>query len=383
MTTQDARRPITLLALVLLLLPVLLACGGGDATSTPAATATTAAAANGGAPSQPPAANTVAPTSTVQPATMATASPDPNAFSNPVYGNNFPDPFILKAGGVYYAYATNNGIKKYQLLKSKDLVNWAEGPDPLPELPAWATKDTWAPEVLRRKDGKYVLYLTARSSTPRASEDNALCIDAAIGDSPEGPFKDPDGKPLVCQVAEGGSIDASPFQDPDGGLYLQWKNDGNCCGLPTYIYSQKLSPDGMKLTGKPARLVKQDRSWEGPLIEAPTMWKQDGKYYLFFSANAFYNETYAVGYATCKGPLGPCKDAPENPILTTSERAVGPGHQSIIADDDGELWMAYHAWPPDAVGSVSPGRVFWIDKLVFKNGKPDVLGPTEKPQPLP
>ena len=118
-------------------------------------------------------------------------------------------------------------------------------------------------------------------------------------------------------------------------------------------------------------------------MEAPTLWRRGRTYFLFFSANAYNTESYAVGYATCRGPLGPCRDAAENPILDTACRAAGPGHQAIVEDDDGETWLVYHAWPPDSVGAVDPGRVLWIDRLLWKDGTPDVAGPTCTPQDRP
>jgi hypothetical protein len=61
----------------------------------------------------------------------------------------------------------------------------------------------------------------------------------------------------------------------------------------------------------------------------------------------------------------------------------GPGHGSIVRDDDGDSWFVYHAWPPDAVGSEFPGRVLWIDRLTIEDGKPVIRGPTCKQQPRP
>src|SRR5439155_8721279 len=59
-------------------------------------------------------------------------------FTNPVFDRDFPDPFVLKAGDTYYAYATNGNGKQVQTLTSKDLVHWAPGPDALPKLGSWA-----------------------------------------------------------------------------------------------------------------------------------------------------------------------------------------------------------------------------------------------------
>ena len=303
----------------------------------------------------------------------------PETFANPVYEANFPDPFVLRVGETYHAYSTNDAEANVPTLRSEDLVHWEKGGDAMPRLAPWvAPGKTWAPEVLARRGGGYVLYYTAASAA-----DGRQCLGRAVSDSPEGPFVDREEGPFVCQVGEGGSIDASPFLDGDGTPYLLWKNDGNAVGRDTYIYSQKMSADGLDLLGRPVRLFKQGAAWEGELVEAPVMWRRAGRYYLFYSANAYYDESYAVGYATCKGPLGPCEKSPENPILKTGEGAVGPGHVAVVEDGAGRSWVAYHAWPPDAVGSVYPGRVLWLDRLTWKGGKPEVEGPTKAEQRAP
>ncbi|HVM17950.1 MAG TPA: glycoside hydrolase family 43 protein [Gaiellaceae bacterium] len=308
------------------------------------------------------------------PAASRSTVGDGRTFTNPVHASNFPDPFVLRSGDTYHAYATNDEDGNVQTLRSTDLVTWEQGPDALPELGSWAyAGKTWAPEVLALA-GSYVLYYTAN-----AAEYGRQCIGRAVADTPEGPFVDRWDEPLVCQQDEGGSIDASPFRDEDGTPYLLWKNDGNCCALDTWIYAQRLSADGVELEGEPARLVKQDAGWEASVVEAPTLWRQDGRYYLFFSANAFDSDLYAVGYATCEAPLGPCEDAAGNPILKSACDASGPGHQAVVVDDDGETWLAYHAWP--AAGGDE--RVLWLDRLDWKDGAPVVSGPTCEAQPAP
>jgi beta-xylosidase len=312
-------------------------------------------------------------------------------FRNPVIDADFPDPFILADGSRYYAYATTDAAQHLQLARSDDLVTWDVLDDPLPKLPLWSSGDTWAPEV-RKTSAGYVLYYTAHDPDLKRPDSNgSQCITLAVSASPEGPFVDDSAKPLECQADLGGSIDATSFADVDGSLWLVWKNDGNCCGLPTRFFMQRLSADGLKLTGKVTDLgVVNDAAWEGRLIEAPTLIVKDGTYYLFFSANGYDTEFYAVGYATAKTVTGPYVDAPENPILASpadgadASRARGPGHQSIVVDDDGELWLAYHAWDRDAVGYGNLGkRSVWLDHLTLSGGKASVAGPTGDPQPVP
>jgi beta-xylosidase len=296
-------------------------------------------------------------------------------FRNPVHAEDFPDPFLLEVDGTWYAYGTNGDGGNVQTLTSPDLITWTKSADALPALGSWAFPGkTWAPEVLAL-DGRYVLYYTAN-----AAEAGVQCIGRAVAASPAGPFEDTTGKPLVCQRTQGGSIDASPFREEDGSLYLLWKNDGNSVGEDTWIHAQRLSRDGLELTGHASRLVKQDAGWEADVVEAPTLWLEAGRYYLFFSGNGFYGDLYAVGYATCEDPLGPCTDAPENPILRSACDASGPGHQTIVRDDDGETWLLYHAWP--ASGGEEE-RELWLDRLVWEEGKPVVKGPTCRPQTAP
>jgi beta-xylosidase len=310
------------------------------------------------------------------------ASPDAapaGAFTNPVVAENFPDPGVLEVDGTWYAYGTNTTTANAPVLSSTDLVTWEPAGDALPEVGGWASRgNTWAPEAIRTAAGGYVLYYTARST-----ETDRQCIGAAVADSPRGPFVDRAAEPLVCEPAEGGSIDASPYRHADGALYLYWKNDGNAIDRPTYIYGRRLGADGRTLTGPRTRLLANDVPWEGHLVEAPQMVVRDKRLYLFFSANAFDSDAYAVGYAGCDTPLGPCRDAPENPVLRSSGAAAGPGHSFLVTDESGATWMLYHAWAPDAVGSVSPGRQVWLDRVDWVQDRPVVRGPTAGPQPRP
>jgi beta-xylosidase len=208
-------------------------------------------------------------------------------------------------------------------------------------------------------------------------------VGVAVADSPEGPFVDDGDEPLVCQPDLGGTIDASVVRDVDDSLWLIYKNDGNCCGMATRFFMRQLAEDGLSFAGEEIEVegVRNDAPWEGGVVEAPTIWFHDGTYYLFFSANDYASVHYAVGYATSDVLTGPYVDAEENPILATKEglpTGFGPGHQTLIEDRDGDLWMVYHAWDDSFLG-----RQVWIDELVFEGGKPVVKGPDLEPQPKP
>lgn len=359
--------PISLLLLVLLA-----ACdSGGGSTPAPTKQPTTTPMPANPTPS--------AEQATAGPTQVPTAGAD--EFQNPVLRDDFADPFVLKDGDKFYAYATNGSGRNIQQATSTDLVHWTVLSDAMPALPKWAKLGgsyVWAPEVMKI-GSKYVMYYTARDKTS-----DRQCVGVATSDKPDGKFMDTNAQPFVCQSAEGGTIDPSPFRDGDK-LYLYFKNDGNCCNKPTYLYVQELAPDGLSLVGEPTRLIKNDHAWEGGVVEAPTMWKHDGKYYLFFSANNYSGFDYAVGYATCDSPTGPCEQATENPILQshrTLPLVIGPGHQAII-EVNGKDWLVYHAWEVTSAGTRGNRRFMWLDQLQWKDGKPVVDGPTIGPQPLP
>jgi len=290
---------------------------------------------------------------------------------------DFPDPFVLADGATYYAYATNSGNRHVQVARSTDLRQFTPLPDAMPSLAPWvraSAPDVWAPEVIK-VGAQYLLYYTARDAAS-----GRQCIGVAAAAAPAGPFVDTSAAPFLCQLAEGGTIDASPYAE-DGKLYLYFKNDGNCCAMKTHIYVQELRADGLALAGSPVRLLSNERPWEGNVIEAPGMFRQDGRYLLFYSANDYSGSAYATGYAECAGPLGPCKPRAEGPFLmsrTGNAALMGPGHQHVFKAGDQTL-IAYHAWELLADGKRGQRRFMYLDKLTWRDGVPVVGGPTMVP----
>jgi beta-xylosidase len=312
----------------------------------------------------------------------------------PVHKENFPDPHIVLHNGEFIAYATNSGIN-LPMLTSRDLIRWTPvvGPDGkrldgMPALAPWVEEGrTWAPEVIRI-GAKWLLYYTARHGTRKVQ-----CLGVAVADDPKGPFRDSSAEPLVCQFGEGGTIDANPFRDTDGKLYLYYKSDGNAVGKTTYIWGQALTADGLKVAGDPVALIQDDAKWEWRLVEAPAMVRSPAGYQMFYSA-AFFgwdpNERlsrYATGYANCSGPLGPCKDAPENPLLHSfNDRQAGclsgPGHPSIFSVG-ARHFMAFHAWAATSgCRKAQDERFLYVAPLFWKDGKP-TLGPSLRHSDVP
>ena len=320
--------------------------------------------------------------------TAAAAKPDKPYV--PVFEANFPDPFILRSGNEFLAYATNAeaGQANVQMARSVNLVEWepirdgARLHDAMPVLPGWAREGfTWAPEVIKAGN-RYVLHFTAREAAS-----GFQCVGVASSDDPLGPFESPAAAPLICQRELGGTIDPSAFRDADGQLYLYFKSDGNNPRTlkPSQIFAQRLSADGMTLEGTATPLIRNDKHWEWRVVESPTMVRNDeGRYTLLFSANHFGWEddqrlsNYAMGYARCASAIGPCVKAPENPFLHSYSTAregclSGPGHQTVF-EVGGRRFLVFHAWSATArCERANKGRYMYIAPLGWRGDAP-VIG---------
>lgn len=305
----------------------------------------------------------------------AQASASAKGFDNPVYDSDFPDPMIVRTDTGYLAIATNGNGMNVQTLTSPDMVHWDQGSDALPQVASWSGPGkVWAPEIIKWTDGSYRLYYTTKG--PDA---DFQCLSVATAAKPEGPFADDSTKPLVCETDEGGSIDGSPFIDSSGKAWFSWKNDGNAVGKDTWIRIAPLSADGKTLAGNAKNLIKQDQPWEGNLVEGPSFVENNGKIHLFYSANSYGGDKYAVGHAIADTPDGTYTKDPE-PVLTSNDVVAGPGHDQTIKVGS-QWWMVYHGWPADHVGDAAYGRQMYLTRFRFEGDRP-IIDPTQAHVPV-
>lgn len=289
----------------------------------------------------------------------------PAAPRNPVTLLDAPDPAVLRTEDGYLAFSTQSRGQHLPVLASRDLQTWTEAGDALPQLPAWSRPGhVWAPDVWRLGD-RHVLYYTTVDAAR-----GLLCISAAESVAPEGPYVDRSAGPVVCQYDRGGSIDPSPFRDADGRPYLFWKSEGRPGSEPTRVWVAPLAADGLAIDGEPHEVLQQDREWEAPILEGPDMVLVDGIYHLFYSANRWETADYAIGHAICASVRGPCEKTSEGPWLRVRDGAVGSGGPDVFTDTDGRYWLAYHAWPADAVGYPAGARRLQVEPLDFVHGGP-------------
>jgi len=291
-------------------------------------------------------------------------------------GENQSDPVLFLDSDRYYLFTSgipSNPPINVPVSTSTDFSHWTPVTDAMPVLPTWAVPGfTWAPDI-HQFGNTYVLYFTA--AVKKAGEE---CIGSASATSPTGPFNAVN-TPFICQRGLGGSIDPRVFTAPDGTNWMLWKSDQNRGGAatPTMLWSQRLTPDGLALTGRPFDLMGPDEPWQGTIVEAPDMVDVNGDYWVFYSANWFNQPSYGIGAARCSGPQGPCADTSDAPLLATNAQGEGPGEGSVF-EEDGAAWLLYS--PVRAVGG-NPPRPVEITRIGFGPNGP-YLAAGGPPPPL-
>ncbi|HEU5090887.1 MAG TPA: glycoside hydrolase family 43 protein, partial [Roseiflexaceae bacterium] len=261
-------------------------------------------------------------------------------YTNPVYPHSFPDPFVLKWCGEYWAYCTGTWRdgRCFGILRSRDLVAWSEvggAMQPLPgDLPHY-----WAPEV-SMIGGRFFMYYSA------GVELEDMAIRVAVADHPAGPFEDAGVRLTDVPFA----IDAHVFTDDDGTRYLFYATDyleHTHVGTGTAVVQLRnplaIAGESYPVTRArydwqvydPQRREKGGVRWH--TVEGSYVLKRKGRYYQMFSAGNWQNPSYGVSYATSDTILRPDEwdqhaDGRDIlPILRTIPgRVVGPGHNSAV-----------------------------------------------------
>jgi len=252
----------------------------------------------------------------------------PSQADNPIVQTNFtadPGPFVHQ--GVMYAYLGHDednantwfNMRDWRLYKTTDAVNWTDlGVTATLATFSWARADAWASQVIER-NGKFYYYTTLRM------QGEPCGIGVAVADKPEGPFKDPIGKPLASAV---GYIDPTVFIDDDGQAYLYFGNPD--------LHMLKLNPDMISASGGVVDLQKPSC-----YTEAPWIFKRNGTYNLVYATNC--NAGYEdIRHATSKTPTGPWTyRSIVQPGLNGGKPTSWTNHPGIV-DFKGKSYYFYH-----------------------------------------
>ena len=322
----------------------------------------------------------------------------PASYVNPVLDEDFPDPaLILAPDGYYYAYGTqtlrDGQWVNIQVARSTDLIHWEHLGDALPDKPNWAhkTQDFWAPSVIY--DGtSYFMYYSATPDVCHEPE-RGHCLAIATAASPAGPFVDM-GMPLLLGMGFE-YIDPMAFDDPVSGKRLLYWGSGF-----QPIKVQELAEDRISFAPGSA---PTDLVWPNPLegafprlVEAAWVIHRDGFYYLFYSGDNCCGPDahYGVMVARSRSATGPfetleeARGVPHSLMLFKSERWLAPGHNSMVTDKAGDVWIVYHAIDVNRPrqrqeDEINSRRILLIDRIEWKYGWPHVGTPSAEPRPAP
>lgn len=279
-----------------------------------------------------------------------TQTPAQRDFGHPLIPDLLADPSIAEFDGTLYAYGTTDGAGSGLstsglpvVWKSKDFLNWSFAGSLFE--PGYDAK-YWAPSAPIRKDGRYYLFPTL---------DNR--ITALVADSPEGPFRTLDGKPITktsgwkqFPITVGHPIDAEVFRDDDGTYYMVWSQR----------YIAKLNADFSGFDGEPV-LIPTKR---GGYSEGPCLFKRKGIYYYAYTLGG--SESYQYAYMMSRtGPFGPW-EAPEQDLIATTDvkqGIYGPGHGCFFHPQGSEQWYFIHL----EYGRSGTNRQSWAQKVEFNS----------------
>ncbi|MDQ6611776.1 MAG: glycoside hydrolase family 43 protein [Gemmatimonadota bacterium] len=292
----------------------------------------------------------------------------PTQSGNPILDGWYADPEAHVFNNEYWIYPTYSAPYNEQTFmdafSSRDLVTWTKHEHVLDVAnDTWARRAVWAPSVIE-KDGWYYIFFGAND----LQNDSTLGgIGVARSRTPNGPFKDYLGKPLIDKFHNGAQpIDQMVFRDKDDSYYIiygGWKH----CNIA------RLNHDFTGFIPFPDGTTFKEITPTG-YVEGAYMLMKDNKYYFMWSEGGWTGPNYAVAYAVGTTPFGPFERV-DKILQQDSTVATGAGHHSVLhAPGSPNYYIVYHRRP---LGETDRNhRVVSIDELHFDaNGmiKPVVI----------
>lgn len=271
------------------------------------------------------------------------------------------DPYITKGNDGYYYFTASypafsdaeHGYDRIILRRSRTVKGLADAE----EKTVWKAHDEgimarhiWAPEI-HFIGGKWYIFFAAGNS------DDVWHIRPYVlecdGNDPYNDTWTEKGKMQPCDEDEisfnSFSLDMTYFEHR-GKHYLIW---AEIIGDSSLFMAEIKPEEPWKLTSRPILLTKPGYDWEKVTFrvnEGASVLKTKDKVYVFFSASG-------TGAEYCMGRLSADTDADlmnpanweklDHPVLTTDDLPgeSGPGHNSFVTDENGDLLLVYHARP--------------------------------------
>jgi len=306
----------------------------------------------------------------------------PGEFYNPILQGCYPDPSITRKGDDYYVVCSSFAMfPGVPIFHSKDLVNWTQIGHVLDRKSQLVVHDCgisagiYAPQILYNKNNDTFYMITTQ-------------ISGGIGNmvvKTKDPLK---GWSDVIKLDFNG-IDPSLFFDDNGKGYVI-HNDAPDRGKELYsghrvikiweydVATDKVIPGTDKIIVDGGVDLAKKPIW----IEAPHIYKKNGKYYLMCAeggTGGWHSEVIFVS----DNPKGPYTPAPSNPILTQRHfpkervnKVDWAGHADLVLGPDNQKYYGvFLAIRPNDKQRVNTGRetfilpVDWSGEFpVFVNG---------------
>jgi len=303
-------------------------------------------------------------------------------FYNPILQGCYPDPSITRKGSDYYlvcsTFAMFPGVPIFQ---SKDMVNWTQIGHVLDRVSQLEVHDCgisagiYAPQILYNKNNDTFYMITTEFSGGFGN------IVVKTKDPLKG-WSDP-------IKLDFNGIDPSLFFDDNGKAYII-HNDAPDKGKELYnghrvikiweydVENDKIIPGTDKIIVDGGVDLSKKPIW----IEAPHIYKKDGRYYLMCAeggTGGWHSEVIFVS----DNPKGPYIPAPNNPILTQryfakdrTNKVDWAGHADLVLGPDNKKYYGvFLAVRPNEKQRVNTGRetfilpVDWSGEFpVFENG---------------
>jgi arabinan endo-1,5-alpha-L-arabinosidase len=302
----------------------------------------------------------------------ASAQPQVIGVTGDVEGTH--DPSIAKEGKHWYLFGTATEPKRdgeVPIRCSTDLHRWSRCGYVLPGIPEWIqkaspeTKELWAPDI-SYFDGQYHLYyafsafgkntsgialLTNKTLDPKNSQfhwvDQGLVLQSNADDDfnaiDPNLVLDEKGQAWLAFGSFWGGIKMRKLDRKTGKLSLE--------DTRTYSLASRRRPDN-----PPPAPPGLPPDWQA--IEAPFVAHHGDYYYLFVSFDLCCRgtkSTYKTMVGRSRSVTGPYVDKSGNsmmegggsPLLLGNSRWLGPGGESILMQNDGDI-IVFHAYDAHA-----------------------------------
>ncbi|HSE26111.1 MAG TPA: arabinan endo-1,5-alpha-L-arabinosidase [Pyrinomonadaceae bacterium] len=290
------------------------------------------------------------------------------------------DPSIIRQGSTYYVFGTNRFNQKLlPIFCSTDLKAWQFCGNVFDDVPDWAkaeipgARGLWAPDI-SYNSGEYRLYYAV--STFGSNQSVIGLITNKTLDNKNPGYKWVDRGRIIgsTRVDDYNAIDPNCVKDEDGNTWLAF---GSFWGG---IKMRRLDSKTGKLLETDTKLysLASRRPLDPPAIEGPAIIRHAAHYYLFVAFDFCCrgkNSTYKIYVGRADKITGPYLDRDGKPLMDGggtllvegSENWRGPGGQSLLHEDSGDL-LAFHSY-----SSVTGKATLMVSRITWKQGWPQTI----------